>query len=336
MTSQRKKRWRAVAAALAAGEDHPDINETTWTVHEVTGPEPEPAPGSILADPAFKARAAEARERMRRRQVTPDGWDGLDVQERLRWLVENTEQVLVPRPPFMRFRVLPKGELGGPFFYEGEKGERIEAERADFHETLRHDAVREVARLLLAGPFGEEIRREAGALLALLDRAAEAREAERPRTELVSHVERLLGSLSAKLLRPDADRSREARARLREGRLAENRRRSEDAARKHAALVRLIAERLRERPGARDTDIARWLIRDGKTSLKPNSLRQLVAKVRRGPAGESSTARVQRRQRPSPTGLTTATVRFPCRPTIPFPRHRVRPPVPPAARRSAC
>lgn len=243
-------------------------------------------------DEAEVARARELRGLLDRLRVTPDGWPAMDAAERLRWLVENTAQVLHPRPPFMRFRSSPAGglPLQGPFLLEGPEGEQVEAERADLFERLRHEAAGEVARQLLAADplLGEEVRREAGALLVLLDQAAEARGAGRPRTEPVAHVERLLGSLAARLLRPDADRARRARTLLAEGRAAENRRRAGEAARRHAAAVEAIARRLRERPEASDSAIAGWVRRGGGTTLGLSSLRQLVGRVRRGgAAGES-------------------------------------------------
>lgn len=234
-----------------------------------------------------RADAAALRDLLERRQVTPDGWPGMDTAGRLRWLVENTAQVLHPRPPVMHFRARARGGLEGPSFVEGPEAERVEAERADLFERLRHEAAAEVAAALAADPPSAEAGREAAALLALLGQAAEARAAGRPRAELVSHVERLLGGLAARLLRPDADLSRRARRLLREGRAAENRRRAGEAAGRDARLAGLVRARLRARPEARNTELAAWLRRGGESSLSLNSLRQLVGRLRRGMAGES-------------------------------------------------
>jgi hypothetical protein len=43
-----------------------------------------------------EALAARLRENQERRQVKPDNWAELDLLEQLRWLVENTIQVLQP------------------------------------------------------------------------------------------------------------------------------------------------------------------------------------------------------------------------------------------------
>lgn len=227
-----------------------------------------------------EALAARLREIEERRQVKPDNWAELDVLEQLRWLVENTIQVLQPRPRFMRFRTQARGQLEGPFFLDGPAGEQIEAERAELFEQRRHAAIREVAEKLAAEAASAEPRHEAAALVILLDQAAQAREAWKSR-ELISHIERLLGSISAKLLRPDADQSRKLKARLREGSTTENRRRAKEAAQRRASEVKLIEKYLRERPTATNYAIAGWIRQSGGSSLSHSSLRQLVGRVRR-------------------------------------------------------
>lgn len=224
--------------------------------------------------------AARLRENLEQRQTKPDNWAELDLPEQLRWLVENTIEVLHPRPRFMRFRSSRRRPLEGPFLLEGPGGERIEAERAALFERHRHGAIREVAERLVVEAASAEIRHEAAALVVLLDQTAQAGEAWRSR-ELASHVERLLGSISAKLLRPDANQSRRLKARLREGGEAENRRRAEEAARRRASEIGLIEKHLQGRPGATNCAIAGWIRQGGGSSLSHSSLRQLVGRVRR-------------------------------------------------------
>lgn len=223
--------------------------------------------------------AARLRKNLEQRQTKPDNWAKLDLLEQLQWLVENTIQVLQPRPRFMRFRSQAKSRLEGPFFLDGPAGERIEAEQAALFERHRHEAIREVAERLAVEAASAEIRHEAAALVVLLDQAAQASETWKSR-ELISHVERLLGSISAKLLRPDANQSRRLKARLREGGKAENRRRAEEAAQRRASETELVEKHLRERPKATNSAIAGWIHQGGSSSLSHSSLRQLVGRVR--------------------------------------------------------
>jgi excisionase family DNA binding protein len=248
-----------------------------------------------------EAEAARARELLEQLQVTPDGWPGMDAAERLRWLVENTAQVLHPRPPTLRFRSRAGEKLRGPFLLEGALAERIEAERAELFERLRHEAAGEVARQLLAAdpPPGEEVRREAGALLALLGRAAKARAAGRPRTEPVAHVERLLGSLAARLLRPDAERARRARrcwrrgGRPRTGAGPRRRPPPRGRGRAHRQAPARAA-------GASDSAVARWVRRGGGTPWASARCAGSSPRCAAGRGRRKLTGRVRRRQPATP------------------------------------